>query len=145
MLILLNLIRIQIHGGIPMFKFVLDLGTIFNIFLLIFYLVIAISFQFCKIGSLGLKNNVYLKSEKTWHKAHVAASFSTIPFIFISIILIFVNNMWLKIAIGLILILLLPIVLDIVGKLARRKESTNFKKEEKHELENQVKKESGWK
>lgn len=53
--------------------------------------------------------------------------------------------MWLKIAVSLILILLLPIVLDIVGKLARRKESTNFKKEEKHELENQVKKESGWK
>lgn len=128
-----------------MFKFVLDLGTIFNIFLLMFYLVIAISFQFCKIGSWGLKNNIYLKSEEIWHKAHVAASFSTIPFIFISIILIFVNNMWLKIAVGLILILLLPIVLDIVSKLATRKESANFKEEEKRELENQVKKESGWK
>lgn len=145
MLILLNLIRMKIQGEIATFKFVLDLGTIFNIFLLIFYLVIAISFQFCKIGSWGLKNNIYLKSEETWHKAHVAASFSTIPFIFISIILIFVNNMWLKIAVGLILILLLPIVLDIVSKLATRKESANFKEEEKRELENQVKKESGWK
>ncbi len=58
MLILLNLIRIQIHGGIAMFKFVLDLGTIFNIFLLIFYLVIAISFQFCKIGSWGKKQYI---------------------------------------------------------------------------------------
>lgn len=135
----------KIQGEIATFKFVLDLGTIFNIFLLIFYLVIAISFQFCKIGSWGLKNNIYLKSEETWHKAHVAESFSTIPFIFISIILIFVNNMWLKIAVGLILILLLPIVLDIVSKLATRKESANFKEEEKRELENQVKKESGWK
>ena len=34
-----------------MFKFVIDLGTVLNIFLMILYLIIVISFQFVKIGS----------------------------------------------------------------------------------------------
>ena len=128
-----------------MFKFVIDLGTVLNIFLMILYLIIVISFQFAKIGSWGLKRNICMKSEEIWHKVHVAASYATIPFVLISILLIFINNMWLKIALGSILLLLLPRVWNIVVKLATKKDTIEINLKEQKELENQIKKESGWK
>ena len=127
-----------------MFKFVIDLGTVLNIFLMILYLIIVISFQFVKIGSWGLKRNICMKSEEIWHKVHVAASYATIPFILISILLIFINNMWLKIAFSLILLLLLPRIWDIVVKIVTKKDAIDLKEKEQKELEDQIKKESGW-
>ena len=128
-----------------MFKFVIDLGTVLNIFLMILYLIIVISFQYVKIGSWGLKRNICMKSEEIWHKVHVAASYATIPFVLISILLIFINNMWLKIASGLILLLLLSRVWDIVVKIVTKKDAIDLKEKEQKELEDQIKKESGWK
>ena len=127
-----------------MFKFIIDLGTILNIFLMILYSIIVISFQFVKIGSWGLKRNICIKSEEIWHKVHVTASYATIPFVLISILLIFINNMWLKIALGLILLLLLPRIWDIVVKIVTKKDAIAFKEKEQKELEDQIKKESGW-
>ena len=127
-----------------MFKFVIDLGTVLNIFLMILYLIIVISFQFVKIGSWGLKRNICMKSEEIWHKVHVAASYATIPFVLISILLIFINNMWLKIAFSLILLLLLPRIWDIVVKIVTKKDAIDLKEKEQKELEDQIKKESGW-
>ena len=127
-----------------MFKFVIDLGTLLNIFLMILYLIIVISFQFVKIGSWGLKRNICMKSEEIWHKVHVAASYATIPFVLISILLIFINNMWLKISLGLILLLLLPRIWDIVVKIVTKKDAIDLKEKEQKELEDQIKKESGW-
>ena len=127
-----------------MFKFVIDLGTLLNIFLMILYLIIVISFQFAKIGSWGLKRNICMKSEEIWHKVHVAASYATIPFVLISILLIFINNMWLKIAFSLILLLLLPRIWDIVVKIVTKKDAIDLKEKEQKELEDQIKKESGW-
>ncbi len=127
-----------------MFKFVIDLGTLLNIFLMILYLIIVISFQFVKIGSWGLKRNICMKSEEIWHKVHVAASYATIPFVLISILLIFINNMWLKIAFSLILLLLLPRIWDIVVKIVTKKDAIDLKEKEQKELEDQIKKESGW-
>lgn len=127
-----------------MFKFVIDLGTVLNIFLMILYLIIVISFQFVKIGTWGLKRNICMKSEEIWHKVHVAASYATIPFVLISILLIFINNMWLKIALGLILLLLLPRIWDIVVKIVTKKDAIDLKEKEQKELEDQIKTESGW-
>lgn len=127
-----------------MFKFIIDLGTILNIFLMILYLIIVISFQFVKIGSWGLKRNICMKSEEIWHKVHVTASYATIPFALISILLIFINNMWLKIALGLILLLLLSRIWDIVVKIVTKKDAIAFKEKEQKEFEDQIKKESGW-
>ena len=127
-----------------MFKFVIDLGTLLNIFLMILYLIIVISFQFVKIGPWGLKRNICMKSEEIWHKVHVAASYATIPFVLISILLIFINNMWFKIVLGSILLLLLPRVWDIVVKFTTKTYSQELKKQEQKELEQQIKKESGW-
>ena len=127
-----------------MFKFVIDLGTVLNIFLMILYLIIVISFQYVKIGPFGLKRNICMKSEEIWHKVHVAASYATIPFVLISILLIFINNMWLKIALGLILLLLLPRIWDIVVKIVTKKDVIDLKEKEQKELEDQIKKESGW-
>ena len=111
---------------------------------MILYLIIVISFQFVKIGSWGLKRNICMKSEEIWHKVHVAASYATIPFVLISILLIFINNMWLKIALGLILLLLLPRIWDIVVKIVTKKDVIDLKEKEQKELEDQIKKESGW-
>ena len=128
-----------------MFKFVIYLGTVLNIFLMILYLIIVISFQYVKIGSWGLKRNICMKSEEIWHKVHVTASYATIPFVLISILLIFINNMWLKIALGLILLLLLSRIWDIVVKIVTKKDAIDLKEKEQKELEDQIKKESGWK
>ena len=127
-----------------MFKFVIDLGTVLNIFLMILYLIIVISFQFVKIGSWGLKRNICMKSEEIWHKVHVAASYATIPFVLISIVMIFVNNMWFKIACGSILLLLLPRVWDIVVKIVTKKDALEINQKEQRDLKEQIKKESGW-
>ena len=127
-----------------MFKFVIDLGTVLNIFLMILYLIIVISFQFVKIGSWGLKRNICMKSEEIWHKVHVVASYATIPFVLISILLIFINNMWFKIVLGSILLLVLPRVWDIVVKIVTKKDAIDLKEKEQKELEDQIKKESGW-
>lgn len=126
-----------------MFKFVIDLGTVLNIFLIILYLIIVISFQYVKIGSWGLKRNICMKSEEIWHKAHVVASYATIPFVLISILVIFINNMWIKIASGLILLLILPIVWDIVVKIKTKKDALEINQKEQRDLEEQIKKESG--
>ena len=127
-----------------MFKFVIDLGTVLNIFLMILYLIIVISFQYVKIGPWGLKRNICMKSEEIWHKVHVAASYATIPFVLVSILLIFINNMWFKIVLGSILLLLLPRVWDIVVKIVTKKDAIDLKEKEQKEIEDQIKKESGW-
>ena len=127
-----------------MFKFVIDLGTLLNIFLMILYLIIVISFQYVKIGPFGIKRNICMKSEEIWHKVHVAASYATIPFVLISIVMIFVNNMWFKIACGSILLLLLPRVWDIVVKIVTKKDALEINQKEKKDLEDQIKIESGW-
>ena len=125
-----------------MFKFVIDLGTLLNIFLIILYVIIVISFQYVKIGPWGLKRKICMKSEEIWHKVHVVASYATMPFILISIVIIFVNNMWFKIACGSILLLLLPRVWDIVVKIITKKDALEINQKEKQDLENQIKKES---
>ena len=127
-----------------MFKFVIDLGTVLNIFLMILYLIIVISFQFVKIGPWGLKRNICMKSEEIWHTVLVATSYATMPFVLISILLIFINNMWFKIVLGSILLLLLPRVWDIVVKIVTKKDAIDLKEKEQKELEDQIKKESGW-
>lgn len=127
-----------------MFKFVIDLGTVLNIFLMILYLIIVISFQFVKIGSWGLKRNICMKSEEIWHKVHVAASYATMPFVLISIVLIFINNMWFKIVMGLVLLFILPRVWDIVVKIKTKKDTLEINQKEKKDLEDQKKIESGW-
>ena len=127
-----------------MFKLVIDLGTLLNIFLMILYLIIVISFQYVKIGPFGLKRSICMKSEEIWHKVHVVASYATMPFVLISIVLIFISNMWFKIVIGLVLLFLLPRVWDIVVKFTTKTYSQELKKQEQKELEQQIKKESGW-
>ena len=81
-----------------------------------------------------------MKSEEIWHKVHVAASYATIPFVLISILLIFINNMWFKIALGLILLLLLPRIWDIVVKIVTKKDALEINQKEQRDLEEQIKK-----
>ena len=126
------------------FEFVLDFGTIINIFMSIFYLVTIIIFMFCKIGSFGLKRSICLTSEEIWHKVHVAAGIGTIPFLLISIMAIFLKSFWLKIIIVIILIFLLMFVWDLIVKIVTKDDVKKLKQKEEEELKKQIKKESGW-
>ena len=83
-----------------------------------------------------------MTSEELWHKVHVNASFATIPFLLISILLIFLNNLWVKIVIGLLLLLILPMIWNIVVKLTPKNKSLELRKQEQQESESQIKKES---
>lgn len=83
-----------------------------------------------------------MTSEELWHKVHVNASFATIPFLLISILLIFLNNLWVKIVVGLLLLLILPMTWNIVVKLTTKNKSLELRKQEQQELETQIKKES---
>lgn len=127
-----------------MFEFILDFGTIFNIFMTLFYLIIVIVFMFCKRGAFGLKRDICLKSEEIWHKVHVCASFATMPFVIISILLVFTKNIWTKIIIGLILSLLVIVVWNIVANMVTKKDVKELKQKQQKDLEEQIKKESGW-
>ncbi|MBQ7276535.1 MAG: hypothetical protein IJS58_04715 [Bacilli bacterium] len=127
-----------------MFEFIWDLGTILNIVMLIMYLIIIISFPFVKIGPVGLKREICLKSEEIWHKVHVAAAIGTIPFAVISIFLLFLKDIWVKIIISLLLVILLFVVWDVIVKAVTKKDALEIKKKEQAELNEQLKKESGW-
>ena len=85
-----------------------------------------------------------MKSEEIWHKVHAVSSYATMPFVLISIVLIFISNMWFKIVMGLVLLFLLPREWDIVVKFTTKTYSQELKKQEQKELEQQIKKESGW-
>lgn len=81
-----------------------------------------------------------MTSEELWHKVHVNASFATIPFLLISILLIFLNILWAKIVVGLLLLLILPMIWNIVVKLTKKNKSLELRKQEQQELESQIKK-----
>lgn len=81
-----------------------------------------------------------MTSEELWHKVHINASFATIPFLLISILLIFLNNLWAKIVVGLLLLLILPMIWNIVVKLTTKNKSLELRKQEQQELESQIKK-----
>lgn len=83
-----------------------------------------------------------MTSEELWHKVHVNASFATIPFLLISILLIFLNILWAKIVVGLLLLLILPMIWNIVVKLTPKNKSLELRKQEQQESESQIKKES---
>lgn len=83
-----------------------------------------------------------MTSEELWHKVHVNASFATIPFLLISILLIFLNILWAKIVVGLLLLLILPMIWNIVVKLTKKNKSLELRKQEQQESESQIKKES---
>ena len=127
-----------------MFGFIWDLGTILNILMFVMYLVIIISFPLVKIGPVGLKREICLKSEEIWHKVHVAAAIGTIPFAVISIFLLFLKDIWVKIIISLLLVILLFVVWDVIVKAVTKKDALEIKKKEQAELNEQLKKESGW-
>jgi len=126
------------------FEFVLDFGTIINIFMSIFYLVTIIIFMSCKIGPFGLKKSICLTSEEIWHKVHVAAGIGTIPFLLISIIAIFLKSFWLKIIIVILLIFMLLFVWDLIVKAVTKEDVKKLKQKEDAELKEQIKKETGW-
>lgn len=71
-----------------------------------------------------------MTSEELWHKVHVNASFATIPFLLISILLIFLNILWAKIVVGLLLLLILPMIWNIVVKLTTKNKSLELRKQE---------------
>ncbi len=110
------------------FEFVLDFGTIINIFMSIFYLVTIIIFMSCKIGPFGLKRSICLTSEEIWHKVHVAAGIGTIPFLLISIIAIFLKSFWLKIIIVILLIFMLLFVWNLIVKAVTKEDVKKLKK-----------------
>lgn len=83
-----------------------------------------------------------MTSEELWHKVHVNESFATIPFLLISILLIFLNILWAKIVVGLLLLLILPMIWNIVVKLTTKNKALELRKQEQQELESQIKKES---
>ena len=127
-----------------MFEFILDFGTIFNVFMTLFYLITIIIFMFCKRGAFGLKREICLKSEEIWHKVHVSAGLATTPFLIISILLIFTKNIWTKLIVGLILSLLVIVVWNIVANIVTKKDVKDLKRKQQKDLEDQIKKESGW-
>ena len=124
--------------------FVIDFGTILNIIMGIMYLIIVITFPFVKRGSLGLKREICLKSEKIWHKVHVASGIGTIPALVISIILLFVTNRWVKTIISILLFFLQILIWDIIIRLVTKKDAEEIRLREEKELKEQIKKESGW-
>lgn len=120
-----------------------DFGSLFNIFMAIFYLVISITFMFCKRGSFGIKRKICFKSEEIWHKVHFTVALVIIPFVIISIIISFIDNFWLKVIIGAMLIFLFIIAINVTTYLVTRKDELEEKLKEEQELNEQIRNELG--
>ena len=126
-------------------KISFDLGTyILLLFCLIFLLTI-ILFPISKRNEIfGLRHTKCFESEEIWHKVHVHASIATIPILILTFFCIFLNNAILKTFLAIFMITLAIIVWNLVVKYTNRNYFQEKKKKEQEELNEQIKKESGW-
>lgn len=127
------------------FGFSLDFGLISVIPMLIVSLVATFGFPVVTINdAFGIRHREVMESEEIWHKVHVRASICTIPFNILFVVCIFVRSRTLKILFSIILMTLMIIVWNLVAHFCT-KDQTKLKKEiERKQLEEEIKKESGW-
>ena len=85
-----------------------------------------------------------MRSEEIWHKVHVAASLVTIPFLLISIAILFIENWLTKSLLCIPVIILCIVSWNIVIKVMTNKSEKEYKEIERKDLDEQIKKESGW-
>lgn len=122
-----------------------DLGTIIVLLFLVLLLVGTVAFFFIKINeTFGLRVHSSVLSEEIWHKVHVIAGICNIPFIIGYALLLFNNNVILKLMLSMLLIMMVIIVWSIIPPLVTKKIRKEKYELERKELEEQRKKESGW-
>ncbi len=85
-----------------------------------------------------------MHSEELWHKTHMWASIFTIPFNIILIVCIFIKEPLTKKLLGVLIIFLVIVVWNLVVYFCSKEEVKQKKLKEQKELEENIKKESGW-
>lgn len=129
---------------IKLLAIIFDLGFIVNSVFIIIYMIAIFAFPFVKIGLLGLKQQAVMRSEEIWHKVHVIASIFTIPFLLLSIAVLFIENWLTKSLISLPIVFMAIFTWNVVAKVVTKKNEKTIKLKEQKDLEEQIKKESGW-
>lgn len=126
-------------------KLTWDLGTILCLIFLVLLIICSVSFIFIKINdTFGLRVESSILSEEIWHKVHVIAAVANIPFIIGYGILMFVNNMIIKLMLSMVVIMAVIIVWSIIPQVVTRKIRKEKRERERKELEQKRKEESGW-
>ena len=127
------------------FGFSLDFGLISVIPMLIISLIATFSFPVITINdSFGIRQTEVMRSEEIWHKVHVRAAICTIPFNLLFIGCIFIRNEGLKILFSIIFMTLMIVVWNLVAYFCTKDLVKSRREIEKRQLEEEIKKESGW-
>lgn len=129
---------------INLLAIIFDFGFIVNLVFILIYMIAIFAFPFVKIGPLGLKQQAVMRSEEIWHKVHVIASLSTIPFLLLSIAVLFIENWLTKSLISLPIVFMAIFTWNVVAKVVTKDNERVIKLKEQKDLEEQIKKESGW-
>lgn len=123
----------------------IDIGTFLVLQFLVIFLFSTIVFPFTKRNELlGIRVKQSFESEEIWHKIHVIASIATIPFDIILFILLFVESAIVKGILAFFITILIIYTYSIIPILSTRKYFKMKNEKEAKELEEQIKKESGW-
>ena len=120
-------------------------GKIFLIVFLSVLVICTIAFPLIKRNKIfGIRVAKSFESEEIWHKIHMIAAVVNIPFIGLLVLLLFANNDDTKYILGfLILIILLSIYLALPN-LSTKQYFKEKELRERKEIEERIKKESGW-
>lgn len=126
-------------------KIILDHGTILILVLLFVFLFSTIGFLFVKRNSIfGIRVRATFESEEIWHKVHVIAAIATIPFDIILVFLLFIKEASTKEFLAFLVTITILFVYLLITKIVTRKYFKEKKIKEAKELEEQIKRESGW-
>lgn len=126
-------------------KIVLDWGTVQILVFLFIFLFSTIGFFFVKRNRLfGIRVRATFESEEIWHKVHVIAAIVTIPFDIILVCLLFIKSSLTKSILAFVVSFIILFIYLLIPKLVTRKYYEEKKIKEAKELEEQIKRESGW-
>lgn len=122
-----------------------DEGTIVLFIFLAILLVCTFAFPFIKMnGFFGIRLKKTFESEELWHKTHVFAAVFTIPSDIALILCLFLNGATEKIFLGFIIVNIQIFIYYLTAHFVTKNYFKNKKIQEQKELEEQIKKESGW-
>lgn len=128
-----------------MFDFKWDLGTILLLLYLVIYLIAIVLFPYTKRNGLfGIRTKKSFVSEEIWHKVHVRSSIATIPYAVINFVGLFLSNEVFKEVLAHIVLVAVIVTWSIICNVTANKAFKQKREEERLELEETIKKESGW-
>lgn len=102
-------------------------------------------FPYTKRNKLfGIRTEKSFISEEVWHKVHIRSSIATIPYAIINTIGLFLSNEVFKEVLAHIVLVAVIVTWNVICNVTANNAFKQKREEERRELEETIKKESGW-